>query len=404
MKFVQNIFDKTRPLVEKDGKRNILYPLHNALETMAFVPDHTTHSGAHVRDAIDLKRTMVTVIFAMVPALLFGMWNIGRLHFAAIGEEATLFDSFLFGALKMLPLITVTYAAGLGVEIFFSWKRNHPVNEGFLVSGLLIPMIMPVDTPLWMVAVSTIFAVLIGKEVFGGTGMNLLNPALTARAFAFFAYPTWMSGDQVWVNTTGGETVDGYSGATALGDLATTTGLGLDDPSTEALRSSVMTQFEVGGDYSLMNAFFGLIPGSIGETSAFLILLGGLYLVFKGVGSWKIMLSFFIGGFVMAGIFNLFAVNEFMGLNPLHQLMLGGFMFGMVFMATDPVSAAQTETGKYIYGFLAGFFGIMIRVFNPAYPEGIMLAILFMNVMAPLIDYYVVEANIKRRAKRIVNA
>jgi len=400
MKFVQNIFDKTRPLVEKDGKRNILYPLHNALETMAFVPDHTTHSGAHVRDAIDLKRTMVTVIFAMVPALLFGMWNIGRLHFAAIGEEATLFDSFLFGALKMLPLITVTYAAGLGVEIFFSWKRNHPVNEGFLVSGLLIPMIMPVDTPLWMVAVSTIFAVLIGKEVFGGTGMNLLNPALTARAFAFFAYPTWMSGDQVWVNTTGGETVDGYSGATALGDLATTTGLGLDNPATDA----VMAQFGVGGDYSLMNAFFGLIPGSIGETSAFLILLGGLYLVFKGVGSWKIMLSFFIGGFVMAGIFNLFAVNEFMGLNPLHQLMLGGFMFGMVFMATDPVSAAQTETGKYIYGFLAGFFGIMIRVFNPAYPEGIMLAILFMNVMAPLIDYYVVEANIKRRAKRIVNA
>ena len=203
MKIVQNIFDKTRPLVEKDGKRNILYPLHNALETMAFVPDHTTHSGAHVRDAIDLKRTMVTVIFAMVPALLFGMWNIGRLHFAAIGEEAALLDSFLFGVVKMLPLITVTYAAGLGVEIFFSWKRNHPVNEGFLVSRLLIPMIMPVDIPLWMVAVSTIFAVLIGKEVFGGTGMNLLNPALTARAFAFFAYPTWMSGDQVWINTKG---------------------------------------------------------------------------------------------------------------------------------------------------------------------------------------------------------
>ena len=400
MKFVQNIIDKTRPLVEKDGKRNLLYPLHNALETMAFVPDHTTHSGAHVRDAIDLKRTMVTVIFAMVPALLFGMWNIGRLHLAAIGEEAALLDSFLFGALKMLPMITVTYAAGLGVEIFFSWKRNHPVNEGFLVSGLLIPMIMPVDIPLWMVAVSTIFAVLIGKEVFGGTGMNLLNPALTARAFAFFAYPTWMSGDQVWINTKGGEVVDGYSGATALGDLATTVGQGLSSPATE----SVMTQFGAGGHYSFMNAFLGLIPGSIGETSAALILLGGLYLVFKGVGSWKIMLSFFLGGLAMAGIFNLFAVNEFMGLNPLHQLMLGGFMFGMVFMATDPVSAAQTETGKYIYGFLAGFFGIMIRVFNPAYPEGIMLAILFMNVMAPLIDYYVVEANVKRRAKRVAHA
>lgn len=399
MKFVQNIFDKTRPLVEKDGKRNILYPLHNALETMAFVPDHTTHSGAHVRDSIDLKRTMVTVIFAMVPALLFGMWNIGRLHFAAIGEEAALLDSFLFGVLKMLPLITVTYAAGLGVEIFFSWKRDHPVNEGFLVSGLLIPMIMPVDIPLWMVAVSTIFAVLIGKEVFGGTGMNLLNPALTARAFAFFAYPTWMSGDQVWINTKGGEVVDGYSGATALGDLATTVGQGMGNPATDA----VMAQFGSGGHYSFMNAFLGLIPGSIAETSALLILLGGLFLVFKGVGSWKIMLSFFIGGFVMAGIFNAFAVNEFMGLNPLHQLMLGGFIFGMVFMATDPVSAAQTETGKYIYGFFAGFFGIMIRVFNPAYPEGIMLAILFMNVMAPLIDYYVVEANIKRRAKRVAH-
>ena len=403
MKFVQNIFDQTRPLVEKDGKRNIFYPLHNAIETMAFVPDHTAHSGAHVRDAIDLKRTMVTVIFAMVPALLFGMWNIGRLHFGAFGEESTLIDNVIFGAMKLLPLIIVTYAAGLGVEIYFSWKRNHPVNEGFLVSGLLIPMIMPVDIPLWMVAVSTIFAVLIGKEVFGGTGMNLLNPALTARAFAFFAYPTWMSGDKVWINTTsadGGQLVDGYSGATALGDLATTVGQGMRNPSTE----TVMAQFGPEGTYSLMNAFLGLIPGSIGETSAALILLGGLFLVFKGVGSWRIMVSFFIGGFVMAAIFNAFAVNEFMGLNPLHQLMLGGFMFGMVFMATDPVSAAQTTTGKLIYGFLAGFFGIMIRVFNPAYPEGIMLAILFMNVMAPLIDHYVVEANVKRRAKRLANA
>ncbi|MDP4877792.1 MAG: NADH:ubiquinone reductase (Na(+)-transporting) subunit B [Schleiferiaceae bacterium] len=403
MKFVQNIFDQTRPLVEKDGKRNIFYPLHNAIETMAFVPDHTAHSGAHVRDAIDLKRTMVTVIFAMVPALLFGMWNIGRLHFGAFGEESTLIDNVIFGAMKLLPLIIVTYAAGLGVEIYFAWKRNHPVNEGFLVSGLLIPMIMPVDIPLWMVAVSTIFAVLIGKEVFGGTGMNLLNPALTARAFAFFAYPTWMSGDKVWINTTsadGGQLVDGYSGATALGDLATTVGQGMGNPSTE----TVMAQFGPEGTYSLMNAFLGLIPGSIGETSAALILLGGLFLVFKGVGSWRIMVSFFIGGFVMAAIFNAFAVNEFMGLNPLHQLMLGGFMFGMVFMATDPVSAAQTTTGKLIYGFLAGFFGIMIRVFNPAYPEGIMLAILFMNVMAPLIDHYVVEANVKRRAKRLANA
>lgn len=400
MKFVQNIFDKTRPLVEKDGKRNVFYPLHQALETMAFVPDHTTHSGAHVRDSIDLKRTMVFVIFALSPALLFGMWNIGRLHYGAFNEASTLMDNFLFGLLKMLPMIIVTYAAGLGVEIYFSWKRNHPVNEGFLVSGLLIPLIMPVDIPLWMIAVSTIFAVLIGKEVFGGTGMNLLNPALTARAFAFFAYPTWMSGDKVWINTDGGNVVDGFSGATALGDLATTVGQGMNSPSAKA----VMENFADGGTYSFMNSFLGLIPGSIGETSALLILLGGLFLVLTGVGSWKIMSSFFVGGLVMAGIFNAFAVNEFMGLNPLHQLMIGGFMFGMVFMATDPVSAAQTETGKYIYGFLAGFFGIMIRVFNPAYPEGIMLAILFMNVMAPLIDYYVVEANVKRRAKRLANA
>ena len=320
MKFVQNIFDQTRPLVEKDGKRNIFYPLHNAIETMAFVPDHTAHSGAHVRDAIDLKRTMVTVIVAMVPALLFGMWNIGRLHFGAFGEESTLIDNVIFGAMKLLPPIIVTYAAGLGVEIYFSWKRNHPVNEGFLVSGLLIPMIMPVDIPLWMVAVSTIFAVLIGKEVFGGTGMNLLNPALTARAFAFFAYPTWMSGDKVWINTTsadGGQLVDGYSGATALGDLATTVGQGMGNPSTE----TVMAQFGPEGTYSLMNAFLGLIPGSIGETSAALILLGGLFLVFKGVGSWRIMVSFFIGGFVMAAICNAVAVNEFMGLSTMNQLM-----------------------------------------------------------------------------------
>ncbi len=401
MKFVQNIFDKTRPLVEKDGKRNVFYPLHQALETMAFVPDHTAHSGAHVRDAIDLKRTMVTVIFALVPALLFGMWNVGRLHYEATGEVGTLLANLIYGAIKLLPMIIVTYAAGLGVEIYFSWKRNHPVNEGFLVSGLLIPMIMPIDIPLWMVAVSTIFAVLIGKEVFGGTGMNLLNPALTARAFAFFAYPTWMSGDKVWISTGKEQMVEGYSGATALGDLATTVGKGMEDPASQELIASA---FGSEGTYSLMNAFLGLIPGSVGETSAAMILLGALYLIFTRVGSWRIMLSFFVGGLVMAGIFNMFAVNQFMGLNPIHQLMLGGFMFGMVFMATDPVSAAQTTTGKYIYGFLAGFFGIMIRVFNPAYPEGIMLAILFMNVMAPLIDYYVVEANIKRRAKRLANA
>jgi len=399
MKLVRNLLDTTRKLVEKDGKRNVFFPLWDSINTLMFVPNHNAHSGAHVRDSIDMKRTMMMVIFALVPALLFGMWNQGALHYAALGVESTLVENAMFGLIKMLPIIIVTYVAGLGVEIIFAWIRNHEVNEGFLVSGLLIPLIMPVDIPLWMVAVSTIFAVLIGKEVFGGTGMNLLNPALTARAFAFFAYPQWMSGDKVWINTVGdaGQTVvDGFSGATALGHLATTVGKGLDNPETDA----VVSMFSTTGDYSLMNSFLGFIPGSLGETSALAILLGAAFLIYTGVGSWRIMLSMFLGGLFMGYIFNAFAVNEFMAIDPLHQLMLGGFMFGMVFMATDPVSAAQTTKGKWIYGFLCGVLGIMIRVFNPAYPEGIMLAILFMNVMAPLIDHYVVEGNIKKRLKR----
>ncbi|MCT4623310.1 MAG: NADH:ubiquinone reductase (Na(+)-transporting) subunit B [Schleiferiaceae bacterium] len=398
MKFIQDLIDKTRPLVEKDGKRNIFYPLHNALETMMFVPDHTTHSGAHVRDHIDLKRTMVTVIFALVPALLFGMWNLGYHHFSAIGQESDLMSNFLFGLGKVLPMIIVTYAAGLGVEIYFAFKSGHPVNEGFLVSGILIPMIMPVDIPLWMVAVSTIFAVLIGKEVFGGTGMNILNPALTARAFAFFAYPAFISGDKVWVNTklNGAEAaVDGFSGATALGDLATTVGKGVNSG------MPVLEKFTDVGQFSMMHAFLGDIPGSIGETSTLAILLGAGLLIATGIGSWRIMASMLVGGLVMGVIFNIFAVNDFMAIHPVHQLLLGGFMFGTVFMATDPVSAAQTNKGKIIYGFLAGFLAIMIRVFNPAYPEGVMMAILFMNVMAPLIDHYVVGANVKKRLKRI---
>lgn len=396
MKFVQNLFEKLHPLVEKDGKRNVFYPLYDSIHTLAFVPGHSTHSGAHVRDAIDMKRTMIMVIFAMVPALLFGMWNAGYQHALALGLDNTLIDNVLFGLGKILPMIIVTYAVGLGVEIYFAWLRNHPVNEGFLVSGLLIPLIMPIDIPLWMVAISTIFAVVIGKEVFGGTGMNILNPALTARAFAFFAYPQWMSGDQVWVNTASGPVVDGYSGATALGHLATTVGKGMNNAETQP----VVDMFAADGQFSFMNSFLGIIPGSIGETSALAILIGAAFLIYTGVGSWRIMLSMLLGGLVMSYIFNLFAVNQFMAIDPLHQIMLGGFMFGMVFMATDPVSAAQTNTGKWIYGFLCGFFGIMIRVFNPAYPEGIMLAILFMNVMAPVIDHYVVEANVKRRLKR----
>lgn len=388
MKFLKNLIDSTRPLVEKEGKRNIFYPLHNALETMMFVPGHTAHSGAHVRDSIDLKRTMVTVIFALVPALVFGMWNAGFQHYKALGMEMAFMDNLLFGLLKILPMIVVTYAAGLGVEIYFAFKNGHPVNEGFLVSGLLIPMIMPIDIPLWMVAVSTIFAVLIGKEVFGGTGMNILNPALTARAFAFFAYPTFMSGDKVWINTSteaGQSVVDGFSGATALGELATTGTT----------------------NYSAMDAFLGFIPGSIGETSTILILLGAIWLIASGIGSWRIMVSGVAGAIVMGLLFNLAAPymiteaqRNFMAIPFYHHLVFGGFAFGIVFMATDPVSASQTTRGKWIYGFLTGMLCILIRVFNPAYPEGVMLAILFMNVMAPLVDHYVIESNIKKRLKR----
>ena len=388
MKFIKNIIESTRPLVEKDGKKNIFYPLHDALNTMMFVPGHTAHSGAHVRDSIDLKRTMVTVIFALVPALIFGMWNAGFQHYKALGLEMEAMDNILFGLIKILPMIVVTYAAGLGVEIYFAWRNGHAVNEGFLVSGLLIPMIMPVDIPLWMVAVSTIFAVLIGKEVFGGTGMNILNPALTARAFAFFAYPTFMSGDKVWINTSteaGQSVVDGYSGATALGEYATTGTT----------------------NYSAMDAFLGFIPGSIGETSTLMILFGAIWLIVAGVGSWRIMVSGVLGAILMGLLFNLAAPHmiseaqqNFMAIPFYYHLVFGGFAFGIVFMATDPVTASQTTRGKWIYGFLTGMLCILIRVFNPAYPEGVMLAILFMNVMAPLVDHYVIEGNIKKRLKR----
>tara|TARA_B110000444_G_scaffold245832_1_gene266744 strand:+ start:27 stop:1232 length:1206 start_codon:yes stop_codon:yes gene_type:complete len=397
MKFLQNILDSARPAVTT-GKLKPLYPLYNAIETMLFVPNHNANSGAHVRDAIDLKRTMITVIFALIPALIFGMFNAGYQHYKAIGLlndaigwlQFFTVDNFIFGAIKVVPMIVVTYIAGLGVEIYFAYINKHAVNEGFLVSGLLIPMTMPVDMPLWMVAISTIFAVLIGKEVFGGTGMNILNPALTARAFAFFAYPSFMSGDKVWINTTtveGEALVDGFSGATALGQYAST------------------------GEttYSAWDAFLGIIPGSIGETSTLLILLGGIYLIATGIGSWKIMLSSLFGAIAISLIFNLVAPNMispeqqgFLSIPFYFHLVFGSWAFSTVFMATDPVSASHTEKGKWIYGFLIGFLGIMIRVFNPAYPEGMMLAILFMNVMAPLIDHYVVEGNVKKRLKRLI--
>ena len=385
MKPLRNFLDRIKPNFEKGGKLEKFYPAFNAFETFLFVPDHTAPSnGAHVRDAIDLKRTMILVVLSLVPCLLFGMWNVGYQHYKALGlTDASLIDNFIFGAKKVLPIVVVSYATGLTVEFIFAIIRKHTINEGFLVSGMLIPLVMPVDVPLWMVAVSTIFAVIIGKEVFGGTGMNILNPALTARAFLFFAYPTKMSGDKVWINTSlneGQKLVDGFSGATPLGDAAA----GFAD--------------KIPG---IQESFLGAIPGSIGETSTLACLIGAAILLYTGIGSWRIMISVFVGGLVMAVIFNFAGLNTLMKISPLHHLVLGGFAFGAVFMATDPVTAAHTNTGKYIYGFLIGFFAIMLRVFNPAYPEGMMLAILFMNVMAPLIDHYVVQANIKKRLNRV---
>ena len=381
MKLFKNILESLKPPFEKGGKFEKLWPLFDGFETFLFVPGHSTKKGAHIRDGIDLKRTMITVVLALVPCLLFGMWNVGFQHYSAVGEDAQFLDMFLYGALKVLPLIIVSYGVGLGIEFVFCIKNGHAIQEGFLVSGILIPLIMPVEVPLWMVAVATAFAVVFGKEVFGGTGMNILNPALTARAFLFFAYPTKMSGDKVWVALDGMKTVDGYSGATALGN---------------AVAQGVK------GIPSLMDSMIGWIPGSVGETSVIAIVIGAGILIYSGIGSWRIMLSMLIGGYVMGMIFNLLGVNNaYMQIPAVHQLMLGGFFFGMVFMATDPVSASQTITGKWIYGFVCGVLGILIRVVNPAYPEGIMMAILFMNVMAPLIDHYVVEGNIKKRLKRI---
>ena len=380
MQLFRNILNTVKPHFERGGKLEKMYPAYDAFETFLFVPDHTTKKGSHIRDAIDLKRTMITVLIALMPALLFGMWNVGQLHFTAIGESFTLMKAFTYGALKMLPLIAISYGVGLSIEFAFAISRGHSVNEGYLVTGMLIPMIMPIDVPLWMLVVSVIFAVIIGKEVFGGTGMNILNPALTARAFLFFAYPTYMSGDKVWINTDNGTVVDGFSGATPLADLAA----------------------NIPVDMSLIGSFFlGNIPGSIGETSTFAILLGAVILIFTGIGSWRTMLSVFIGGYIMSLLFNFWGANELM-LLPAHlHLILGGFAFGAVFMATDPVTAAQTNKGKYIVGFLIGVFAIIIRVFNPAYPEGMMMAILLLNIFAPLVDHYVIAANIKRRLKRI---
>ncbi len=385
MDFIRNTVEKVKPHFEKGGRFEKLYRSFEAFDTFLFVQGHVTTRGSHIRDAMDMKRNMFFVIIALVPTLLFGMWNVGLQHYQAIGLEVTILDQFLFGLIKVLPIIVVSYASGLAIEFLFATIRDHEVNEGFLVSGMLIPLIIPVTTPLWMVAVATIFAVIIGKEVFGGTGMNILNPALLARAFLFFAYPSYLSGE-VWIETTlqeGQQLVDGFSGATALAVLASGDGHMLP---------------------SVFEMFVGTIPGSIGETSTVAVLIGAIILVATGVGSLKIMLSVVAGGLLMGGILNLVAVNDFMAIPPYYHLIMGGFAFGAVYMATDPVSASQTETGKYIYGLLIGVITVLIRVVNPAYPEGMMLAILFMNVFAPLIDHYVVQANVKKRLRRYANA
>ena len=376
MNFIRKNLDKIKKPFEKGGKLEKFYPAFDAFETFLFVPNHTTKSGAHIRDAVDLKRTMVTVIIALIPALIYGIYNTGYQYFIQSGLDFTFLDAFLHGSYKILPMIAVSYAVGLAIEFGFAVYRGHQVNEGYLVTGLLIPMIMPVDMPLWMLAISVIFAVLIGKEAFGGTGMNILNPALTARAFAFFAYPTYMSGDKVWVSEA--SNIDGISGETILGALA-------------------------GGqniDYSSVQMFWGSIPGSIAETSTLFVLIGAVMLLYTGVASWRIMLGSIIGASLVGFLFNLWGANELMSFEWYNHLIVGGFAFGIVSMATDPVSAAQTQRGKWIYGLLIGVLCILIRVFNPAYPEGVMLAILLMNVFAPTIDHYVIQSNINKRRKR----
>ncbi|MBO0322629.1 NADH:ubiquinone reductase (Na(+)-transporting) subunit B [Muricauda sp. CAU 1633] len=387
------------------GKK--MAPAFNALHTFLYTPNETTHSGGHIRGADDLKRTMNTVIMALVPCLLFGMFNAGYQHYSAINgfpanfdlfEHFLTWENFLVGITTVLPLVIVSYGVGLAIEFLFAVIKGHEVEEGYLVTGMLVPLIVPVDTPLWMLAVAVVFGVVIGKEVFGGTGMNILNPALTIRAFLFFAYPTWMSGDKVWVHgakdgiTQAGST-DAISGETVLGYLA---------------------QGNTDTGYSLADMFYGFIPGSVGETSTLLIILGGLFLIFSKIASWRIMLSAVLGSLAMGLIFNgivdagwLPEYSKFYTLMSFpywQHLLVGGLIFGVVFMATDPVTGSQTNKGKWIYGFLIGFMSVMIRVFNPGYPEGVFLAILLMNVFAPTIDHYVVKGNIKKRLKRLKTA
>ena len=394
MKALLNLVEKIKPTFSKGGKLGFLHSTFDAFETFLFVPNTVTKSGSHIRDCVDLKRVMTVVIVALLPALAFGIWNVGEQHSIAFGLDMTFIEKVWFGFLKVLPLLIVSYVVGLGIEFISAQLRGHEVNEGFLVSGMLIPLVMPVDVPLWILALAVAFAVIIGKEVFGGTGMNIWNPALIARAFVFFAYPSQISGDTIWVEGLNAakanamQVVDGFTGATPLG---------------QAANGIVEFTTTTGEPLSLMQAFIGNMPGSIGETSTIAILIGAVILIWTGVASWKIMVSCVAGALATGFLVNGFAEpGTFAAVPAYWHLVLGGFAFGAVFMATDPVTSAQTEKGKWIYGFLVGALAVIIRLFNPGYPEGMMLAILLMNTFAPLIDYYVVEGNIKKRMKRSV--
>lgn len=387
MKALRNYLNKIKPNFEEGGKFHAFRSVFDGFETFLFVPNTTSKSGTHIHDAIDSKRIMSIVVLALLPALLFGMYNVGYQHYRATGllETASFIELFGYGFLAVLPKIIVSYVVGLGIEFIVAQWKKEEIQEGFLVSGMLIPMIVPVECPLWILAIATAFAVIFAKEIFGGTGMNIFNVALITRAFLFFAYPTKMSGDAVWVSQgsifgLGADRfVDGFSGATPLGLAATTQ----------------LPEFN-------MDMVTGLIPGSIGETSVIAIAIGAVILLWTGVASWKTMLSVFVGGAFMAWVFNVAGPDTNIANMPWYEhLALGGFCFGAVFMATDPVTSARTETGKYIYGFLIGVMAIIVRVLNPGYPEGMMLAILLMNIFAPLIDYFVVQNNISKRLKRI---
>jgi Na+-transporting NADH:ubiquinone oxidoreductase subunit B len=396
MRFIKNIFDKGKPLFDKGGKFEKFMPIFETFETLFFVPNEVTPPrGAQIRDAVDLKRMMMTVIIAMVPALLFGIWNVGYQHGLATGQELSFLSQVWIGILVTMPIIVVSYGTGLTIEFIFGIRKGHALNEGFLVSGMLIPLVVPPTIPLWQLVLATAFAVLIGKEIFGGTGMNILNVALTARAFLYFAYPSQISGD-VWTYLGDNAVIDGVTGGTSLAIANEASMAG-----TNVVQALGSANTALSADFfSFSNLFLGFIPGSIGETSTAMSLIGALILIYTGVGSWKIILSVFGGAYATGLLFNIIGANEYMLMPAHYHLVIGGLAFGAVFMATDPVSATQTERGKWIYGILIGVLTVLIRVFNPAYPEGIMLAILLMNVFAPLIDFYVVKGNKQRRIQR----